>query len=216
MTVEHKDITDPNIHEPKGINSAAINTFYKANGTGGGTWAKVPTQGLAGVSGNGVANQSIIVDGSGNQVLVWQHAYGGIYFNNIGTPYTITYPSSFVKIAPTTTGFGSPKEFTEGVSGTLTYTGALTRQAEIHVGICLTQSSGADRDIRILIYKNGVAVSSSEAITGAISGSKRHLATFTSVSLSTNDYIEVYLKNDGASGDVNVHTFKISINASLS
>ena len=215
MTVEHKDITDPNIHEPKGINSAAINTFYKANGTGGGTWAKVPTQGLAGVSGNGVANQSIIVDGLGNQALVWQHAFGGIYFNNIGTPYTITYPSSFVKIAPTTTGIGSPKEFTEGATGTLTYIGTYTRQAEIHVSTCLTQSAGADRDIRIIVYKNGVAVSSSEAITGSSSGSKRHIATFTSLPLSTNDTLEVYIKNDGASGDVSIHTFKIEATASL-
>lgn len=40
MTIEHKDILDPNIHEPKGISVAAANTIYVANGSGTGTWQK--------------------------------------------------------------------------------------------------------------------------------------------------------------------------------
>ncbi len=37
---EHKDITDPNIHEPKGVAAAAAKTAYIATGSGSGTWAK--------------------------------------------------------------------------------------------------------------------------------------------------------------------------------
>lgn len=38
MTIEHKDLQDPEIHEPKGITSAANKTVYVANGSGRGSW----------------------------------------------------------------------------------------------------------------------------------------------------------------------------------
>ena len=216
MTIEHVNITDPNIHEPKGVNAAAIYTTYRANGAGTGSWGKVDTRGLSGLSGAGTENQSLVVDGAGGHKIVWDVSHGGIYFNNIGTPATITYPSSYVKITPTTVGGGIPKEFTEGVAGTLTYTGLLTRQAELHVTACLTHSAGADRDIRIMIYKNGVAIPSSEAVIGVTSAGKRQVSTFADSALSTNDYIEVYIRNDGASGDISLYTFKLSARAYLS
>lgn len=36
--IQHSVITDPFIHEPKGVSSAAINSVYVANGGGGGNW----------------------------------------------------------------------------------------------------------------------------------------------------------------------------------
>lgn len=39
----HSTITDPYIHEPKGIAAAAINKVYVANGSGSGTWQKLTT-----------------------------------------------------------------------------------------------------------------------------------------------------------------------------
>jgi hypothetical protein len=38
---EHVAITDPQIHEPKGISTAAAGTVYKANGSGSGTWVDI-------------------------------------------------------------------------------------------------------------------------------------------------------------------------------
>jgi hypothetical protein len=38
MTIQHVDVTDPNIHEPKGITTAASGEIYVANGSGGGSW----------------------------------------------------------------------------------------------------------------------------------------------------------------------------------
>ena len=35
---EHVSITDPEIHEPKGIATASLGEIYVANGTGSGTW----------------------------------------------------------------------------------------------------------------------------------------------------------------------------------
>ena len=41
MAVEHKTLTDPDLHEPKGVASASANYVYAANGTGSGNWKLV-------------------------------------------------------------------------------------------------------------------------------------------------------------------------------
>jgi len=40
---EHKNIIDPNIHEPKGVSIAPLNTVYVSNGAGSGVWKTAPT-----------------------------------------------------------------------------------------------------------------------------------------------------------------------------
>lgn len=39
--VEHASLTDPNLHEPKGVAAAAVDSIYQANGSGSGSW-KLP------------------------------------------------------------------------------------------------------------------------------------------------------------------------------
>ena len=39
--IEHSDIADPNIHEPKGVATADADSVYQADGTGSGDW-KLP------------------------------------------------------------------------------------------------------------------------------------------------------------------------------
>lgn len=45
-TIQHEDITDPKIHEPKGASTASANTVYVADGAGSGTWKQVPVDAL--------------------------------------------------------------------------------------------------------------------------------------------------------------------------
>lgn len=40
-TIQHKDIPDANLHEPKGVSTAANKSVYKANGAGSGSWNKL-------------------------------------------------------------------------------------------------------------------------------------------------------------------------------
>jgi hypothetical protein len=50
--VQHRDITDPNIHEPKGVKFAPEGTAYVADGLGAGQWVPVIVPGgLTGASG---------------------------------------------------------------------------------------------------------------------------------------------------------------------
>lgn len=45
--MRHSTITDPAIHEPKGVSTAAAGTVYTANGSGSGAWS-TPPSGIAG------------------------------------------------------------------------------------------------------------------------------------------------------------------------
>jgi hypothetical protein len=44
--VEHSTLTGSSLHEPKGIDAAAVNTLYVADGVGGGSWDQVPIAAL--------------------------------------------------------------------------------------------------------------------------------------------------------------------------
>lgn len=45
MAIQHSVISDPNIHEPKGISTAPADSVYMANGVGSGTWVDKSTLG---------------------------------------------------------------------------------------------------------------------------------------------------------------------------
>ncbi len=72
MTIQHNIIADPDIHEPKGVATAASNSLYVANGSGSGVWQTVDTSSLANgavetakiedlnVTGAKIANQTIV------------------------------------------------------------------------------------------------------------------------------------------------------------
>jgi len=49
-SVQHKNILDPNIHEPKGIKFAPNGTAYVADGSGSGQWVEVVTPANLGVT----------------------------------------------------------------------------------------------------------------------------------------------------------------------
>ncbi len=46
MAIEHVVITDPEIHEPKDISTASVDTVYTADGAGSGTWQLITPDNL--------------------------------------------------------------------------------------------------------------------------------------------------------------------------
>ena len=89
MTIQHSITTGADLHEPKGVATAANNTVYVANGSGSGAWTPADTLSLAdgavetakiedlNVTGAKVANQTlaptklagITTNGTANQLL---------------------------------------------------------------------------------------------------------------------------------------------------
>jgi|SRR5687768_3880968 len=180
MAIQHSAITDPDIHEPKGVESATLGQVYAANGAGSGTWHIIDPR-------------------------------GSVIFSNIAAPLTTSYPSSYTKVAPTTTASGFPREVTEATTGRLTYTGTTTKPVRITANLFISQASGANRDIRIAIYKNGAIVASSEGQISTITATKANLVTFADVLATQNDYFEIYIRNDGASGDVLTYNYFLGL-----
>lgn len=71
-TVQHSALTDPNLHEPKGVSTAANGKVYVADGAGSGSWKYI-----AG------------------------HAYGDMYITNNSTSQTLPAASAKAKLNPT-------------------------------------------------------------------------------------------------------------------
>lgn len=136
--------------------------------------------------------------------------FGFIYFENIASPYTITYPSAYTKVAPVTVTPGLSFKVTEGANARLTYQDA-DRVMDIQANLSLDQSSGSDKDLQVSVYKNGVILPGATAIITCVSASKRFVSIYGASNLTAGDYIEVYVKNNGASGDVRVFTFMLAL-----
>lgn len=88
IMIEHKDIADPNIHEPKGVRAANANTVYVSTGTGTGTWKKLRVSDLEGFSGS-LANEGYVLRTTGvsNQFqAVLQNAYAVVHLTSNNTP----------------------------------------------------------------------------------------------------------------------------------
>ena len=208
MSIQHKNISEADLHESKGVSTALVDTVYIADGAGSGAWSKIdPTQ-LKGISTNGVSGDLIGVDGAGNYVLVTA-PHGQISFYDLASPSVVTYPSTYTKVSPTTVASGTGKLITEGTDAKLTYTGTASVPLTFHYSVSLDQASGADRDVIIALYKNGTIVDARSVVTTQ-TGKKLTLVGTNTMIVATNDYFELYVLNNGASGDVNIYAYQLS------
>lgn len=100
MTIQHNIIADPDIHEPKGVATAASNSLYVANGSGSGVWT-VPAP-LAGFP-SALDGQVFISDGAGSGTWEYPPAKGHaeIYINEGTTAHLLAAGSTYTKLNPT-------------------------------------------------------------------------------------------------------------------
>ena len=97
--VEHSAITDPNIHEPKGVAAAASGKVYVSNGAGSGSWADPNPPGISGAS----SGQVYVANGAGGGS--WQEqsggsskGYGEMYIQGNATVTTISAVDTPAKV----------------------------------------------------------------------------------------------------------------------
>lgn len=105
--VEHVNIPDSELHEPKGVAGASQYTVYVANGSGGGTWTTPEPKDVRGE----VAEKVYVTDGSnsGTMKSVLEVTRMGVWDYNdsatSGTPISLTPTST--DIVMTNDGLGS-------------------------------------------------------------------------------------------------------------
>lgn len=156
------------------------------------------------------AGKTIVAGGAGTATFKYANPLGNTHFVNYAAPYTLTYPAAYTKIAPTTTAGGVAIEFTESTTAMLTYTGTDTIKARIICNMSLSQSAGANRDLGLKLYKTGSAIAGSEIFQTTQSGLIHLVTTVFDVSLSTNDYVECYAINKGASGNLLIYSMVLN------
>jgi len=210
MTVYHRDLSSPDVHEPKNIASASSNQVYAATGSGSGEWKRVDTGMLRGVSSTGSAGDLVLTDGTGGFTLS-STAHGNVYFYNIPSPYTLAVTgTNFQKINATTQAVGSAQLITEGSDSKLTYTGTIPVDLDLVFNASISQISGSNRDLEFAFYRNGVAVPGSNVIITAKNNEKHMISCHADVAVAPNDYFEVYAKNYSGAGDISVYTLSIA------
>jgi hypothetical protein len=208
MTIQHSVIPDAQRHEPKGASTAANNTTYVSNGLASGTWKKIPTQGLEGITSNGVVGDHVGLNGAGGYTII-RKAHGSIYFVDLAAPYVLTYPATYTKLAPTTVAVGDPTEITEATTSRLTYTGVNSKHIRIIAQVSASQSIGSNRDLQFALFKNGTLVPGAEVVSTTTSAEKQSAIITFSAIFAPTEYVEVFCKNTGVSGDVSIYTLHL-------
>jgi hypothetical protein len=191
MAQEHSTIADPNIHEPKGIAAAPIDSVYVASGTGTGAWT-TPGGALFGdmdFSSNAVDTSISVASptvGDGNAVLL--------------SGATLTTPAPL---------------YTQGVADTITFENTLNNELlrvpesgiyEVSFNCSFTGGGGGAGNI----YRFNFAINGVESTTHAYSLRQTASADVGStgfseyITLSANDTIQPTVANQSGTNNPTV------------
>ena len=168
--VNHNTLTDPYLHEPKGIATASAKEVYIANGAGSGTWK--PHHHFVGA------------------YLAFDSATPA-YVHSTTTSFTVINPTLVTSVADGFTVTNSP-------NARLTYSNTVNIDANINVNLSTQLATGTSTNTNWALYKNGVIVPGSQTIRSIASGSWGSISILGYTTLVPNDYIEVYTKATGA------------------
>lgn len=175
--VQHNALTDPNIHEPKGITSAVNGEVYMANGSGSGTW-KFPSG----------------------------HAYGELYITAGTTAQTLAAASGTAILNPTdewTSGYNNHITQTPA-SGTLTVTEAGLYDVNFYT-IFTTASLSSGTQYNFYYAVNGT-ISTRKLFARKTSNGvdTLHVNGVGLVELAENDVLSMYVGGDATSSSTNI------------
>lgn len=97
MAIQHKNITEADLHEPKGVSTASSGTVYKANGAGTGAWS-YPIVG----QNTALSGQVFVSNGANSGTWSYPPAKGHaeIYINSGATTHTLGSAQSYTKLNP--------------------------------------------------------------------------------------------------------------------
>lgn len=131
------------------------------------------------------------------------------YMHANATTTIISATNTPVKVLGTTTGSAITQKFTN-TDNRATYNGSLTRIFKVTA--CASCTSGNNNIVGFYIAKNGVVTSDSEiyTTTGG-TGKSENVSIQTLVSLSENDYIEVWVENNSSITNVLVSDLNVII-----
>lgn len=130
--------------------------------------------------------------------------------NNNATATTISATNTPVKGAGTTVNSAFTQKFNHS-NNRLTYTGSLTQTFKVSANMSI--ASTANNVIGLYIAKNGTPINESETYVTANSGGRfENGYIHTVLSLSTNDYIEIWVENNTAINNITLESLSVIVN----
>lgn len=186
MTIQHKLITDPDIHEPKGVATASAGKAYVANGTGSGSW-EYP---------------------SGK-------VHGEIYIDAGATSQTLSAASAYAKLNPTgewTAGVSNVLTLGAG-TGIITLTQAGTYM--INFWCQFSTASIASGTVYNFKYNlDGTNSSRTLTVAKTSNGSdKLHISATGLVTATANQVLSMYVGGDGTSSSTAITVIEAGLSA---
>lgn len=186
--VQHNALTDPNIHEPKGISTATEGKVYVANGSGSGTW-QLPSG----------------------------HAHGELYITGGTVSQTLAASSGTAILNPTSawTSGDSHHITLTPASGTLTITSGGLYQLNFYV--IFTTAAIASGSIYNFHYAiNGThSTRKLYAVKTTNNVDTLHVSGSGLVSLADNDVLSIYVGGGATSSGTAIIVTEASIQALL-
>lgn len=209
--VQHANIPDAQLHEPKGAATATAGSIYISNGAGSGTWQKLPASSLKSLTGDAEqSNFKFVSDGSNGFKLIKDIAYVQMGISGNTNAFAVAAASTaalnsvadYVQLtgtgAPWTGGLGQDAGFTTnqinvGVAGNYELSLVAT------IGTFPTNTASVAFKLRInnstFVPRKAIAQSSmANAIVQA------NMTEF--VTLAANDTVQVYIASSAAGGVV--------------
>lgn len=188
MTIQHASIADPEIHEPKGVSTAAAGTVYRADGAGSGAWK---------------------VDGGSY--------YGDLYITAGATSQTLSAASAYAKLNPGSEWkAGQSNGVTLTIAdGTITATTAGVYLVSFWVNFTTAVlAAGTAYNFKYAI--NGTTNTRTTSTTKMSAGADKLRASATwAISLTANDVLSIYVGGDGTSSSTAVTVNEAGLTALL-
>lgn len=221
MTKQHSSITDPQIHEPKNVSTAAVDTAYIADGSGSGTWKKVDSLSISGLSGDsGSSNKKLITNGSDGFVMRTDAAYGAMCLTNNGNAFAVTAAGDSTLQTTTDyalfTGVGAPwageNQFGVAFDGTNKLTVPVTGVYAFTLFANIGSFPNTAAFIGARLKTNGTTFASRITLVKSnAAGDQGQLVATELVALTASDYVQLYLASTHT-GNLTVRNCAFTLN----
>lgn len=219
MSIQHELLPDGKLHEPKGIVAASANTAYVANGAGTGTWQKIGSDAIKGLSGDGgVVGKRIISDGTNGFSMVTDSAYGVMGISNNGNNFAVTaaVDPTLVSTADYVlfTGTGAPWIFETANAVTFDTNRLIAPVAGVYNFKAWGNVSSYPSNTALVGFRfkiNNTTFSPRTAlIKSTAAGDYGNVSAFGMITLAANDYVQLFVASS-ATGNLIVQSFNCTL-----
>ena len=152
-----------------------------------------------------VGGSGILVTATDNYVTITSEAatkYATVTMQGNATATVIASIATAVKAAGTFV-VGAVSGYTGDTTGKVTHTGD-TAIDVINALATIDVASGSNRLVSIYIAKNGTIIPETKMSDTISTGHPRSITTFANISLASNDYIEIYVRNESTTDNLTV------------